>query len=262
MGVIMTNCCKNEYTPTELMTSSSIRENVFNDESSLLKVPEIKNSDQGIDYIISNECYQILIKKVPKNIFVKKLCQNLNAQEIFYFIKKAINWILPIRIEKNDKKIKHYIIMVKNYTKFGTKKILDELESLNINHLMKKNDENILLQSLSDWMMLIELIMYLNNSSHNNNRGSDFSCKNICTVYDITLWNNRNLEEIIKKYSFDGCYYLLQIKIKYNQANYQNGKFIKTTYDIKLNKESKNQVKKLFSLIEDFTKELIDECKY
>ena len=79
----MNNCCKNEYTPTELMTSSSIRENVFNDESSLLKVPEIKNSDQGIDYIISNECYQILIKKVPKNIFVKKLCQNLNAQEIF-----------------------------------------------------------------------------------------------------------------------------------------------------------------------------------
>ena len=255
MGVIMTNCCQNNFSNTELITSSSISGNQFNDENLIKKIPEINESNEGLDYITSRDCYQILIKKIPKIILIKKLCQNLDAQEIFNLIKQSINWILPAKIDKKDKNIQKYFLMIKTYTKIGTKKILDDLEK--INNLFKKEDEILLLQSLSDWVMLIELILFLNNSrDNNNNRGSDYSCKNVCTVYDINLWYNKKLEEIIKKYCFDGIYYLLQIKIKYKHEKNNFNQFVKTPNNIKVNSETKNEIKKMLILIEDFVKEI------
>lgn len=252
----MTNCCQNNYSNTEFITTSSIASNQFNDENLLKKIPEIKESNEGIDYITSKDCYQILIKRTPKFILIKKLCQNLDAKEIFNLIKQSINWILPAKADKNDKKIQKIISMIKNYTKFGTKKILDDLEK--INYLLKKEDEILLLQSLSDWVMLIELIMFLNNRrDSNNNRGTDYSCKNVCTVYDINLWYNKNLGEIIKKYCFDGIYFLLQIKMKYNKhENKNSNKFVQTPNNVKVNSDTKNEIKKIFILIEDFVKEI------
>ena len=259
MGVIMTNCCQNNYSNTELITSSSLTSYQFNDENLLKKIPEIKESNEGIDYITSKDCYQILIKKTPKIILIKRLCHNLDAQEIFNLIKQSINWILPAKIEKNDKNIQKYILMIKNYTKFGTKKILDDLEQ--INYLLKKEDEIFLLQSLSDWAMLIELIIFLNNKRENNNnkynnRGTEYSLKNVCTVYDINLWYNKNLGEIIKKYCFDGIYFLVQIKMKYKQENKNLNKFVQTANNTKVNSDTKNEIKKIFILIEDFVKEI------
>ena len=260
MGVIMTNCCKNENESTELLTSSSnLSITSFNDENILKKIPKLNNTNEGIDYITSKECYQILIRKVPKIILVKKLCQNLEPQEIFCFIKQSINWILPYRLEKCNKKIQKYIAMIKNYTKYGTKKILDELEHININNIIKKEDEIFLLQSLSDWVILIQIILFLNNGRDNNNKGGDFSCKNVCSVYEINLWYNRNMEEIIKKYCFDGCYFLFQIKIKNSNENKNANKFVKTSYNIKVNNNTKNEIKKIFHLTEDFIKQLSQE---
>ena len=253
----MTNCCKKDFLNTELITSSSIADNTFKDENLLKKIPIIKDSNQGIEYIISKESYQILIRKIPKILFMKKLCQNIETQEIFFFIKQSINWIFSARVEKNDKKINKYILMIQDYTKFGTKKILDELES--INKLIKKEDEIFLLQSLSDWVMLIELIMFFNNSSDNSNLGSDFSCKNTCTVYDINLWYNKNIEEIIKKYCFDGCFYLMQIKIKYMHENINYYKFVETSCNLKVNNNTKNEMKRIFNLTKDFVKQISED---
>ena len=251
----MANCCQNNYSNTELITSSSMTSYQFNDENILKKIPEIKESNEGIDYITSKDCYQILIKKTPKIILIKRLCHNLDAQEIFNLIKQSINWILPAKIEKKDRNIHNYILMIKKYTKFGTKKILDDLEQ--INYLFKKEDDIFLLQSLSDWVMLIELIMFLNNRrDNNNNRGSDYSLKNVCTVYDINLWYNKNIGEIIKKYCFDGIYFLVQIKMKYKQENKNLNKFVQTPNNTKVNSDTKNEIKKIFILIEDFVKEI------
>ena len=41
-----------------------------------------------------------------------------------------------------------YILMIKNYTNFGTKKIIGEIEDINNNNLIIKEDEKFLLQSL------------------------------------------------------------------------------------------------------------------
>lgn len=249
----MANCCRNENSSSELNTSASISDNIFQDEQLLNKIPTVKDSISGINYITSKESYQILIRKIPKIIFTKKLSQNLSTSELIQFINKSINWILEAKTEKNDKKIIKYILMIKNYTKFGTTNILKELN--NIRNLIRKEDDNFLLQSLSDWIMLIQLIMFMNNSNNNNNKGSDYSCKNLCTAYDINLWYNRNLEKVIKNYCFDGCFFLIQIKIKYKSIN-KYSKFITTSFDMKINNDTKNEVKKLFCLIEDFVKEL------
>ena len=101
--------------------------------------------------------------------------------------------------------------------------------------------------------------MFLNNSNDRTNFGPDFSYKNICSVYDINLWSNKNLEEVIKRYCFEGCYFLLQIKIKYSNGMCNNNKLLKTTTNFKVNKDTKNEVKKLFYLVEDFFKELSEE---
>ena len=255
----MTNCCKNDFSQTEIMTSSSMTDNIFHDENLVKKIPQVKNSNQGIDYITSKECYQLLIRKLPKIIFTKKLCENLECKEILKLIKESINWILESKIEKNNLKMQKYILMIKNYTNFGTKKIIGEIEDINNNNLLIKEDEKFLLQSLSDWILLIELILFLNNSNDNNNYGTDFSCKNLCTAYDINLWSNKNIDDVIKKYCFDGCYYLLQIKIKYKQENRSFNKFLQTSYNSKVNIEIKNEFKKIFSLLEDFVNEISDK---
>ncbi len=260
MGIIMTNCCKNEYTNTELLTSSSLlTNNSFKDGDVLKKIPEINNSSEGIDYLTSKDCYQILIRKIPKFIFTKKLCQKLEPKEIFYFIKQSINWIFSASSEKNDKIIKKYIEMIKNYTEYGTKKILDDLENINIYKIIKKEDYIVLIQSLSDWIMLIELILFLNKSNDNKNKGSKYNYKNLCTVYDINLWYDKNMEEIIKRYCFDGCYFLLQIKIKYKNEKYDYNKFVQTTFNVKVNNNTKNEIKKNFLLTEDFIKQISQE---
>lgn len=249
----MRNCCQSEHSTTEFITSSSINENLFLDENLLNGIPKLKDSNQGINYITSKECYQILIRKVPKITFLKKLCQNLSIQELFNFIKKSINWILTAKNEKNEKKIIKYMTMIKNYVNFGTKKIINDLSSISF----EQEDENYLIQSLSDFIMLIELIMFMNKSSEYKNIGTDFSCRNVSTEYDINLWYNKNISEVIRKYCFDGCYFLLHVKLKYKSENkFNNTKIIQTPNYTKINSDTKNEVKKLFYLIEDFIKEI------
>ena len=47
--------------------------------------------------------------------------------------------------------------MIKNYVNYGTKKIIIDLSNISF----EQEDENYLIQSLSDFIMLIELIMFI-----------------------------------------------------------------------------------------------------
>ena len=261
MGNIMATCCQDELIKTEMNTSSTLGD-IFQDEELLNEIPTIKDSNEGIKYITSNKCYELLIRKIPKVIFTKTLCKNLNTSEIFIFIKKSIDYINKVKIMKNEAKIKKYILTIKNYTKYGTKNISEELDS--INNLIQNRDDNYLLQSLSNWIMLIQLIFFLNNKNDKKNRGSDFSCKNECNAYDINLWCNQNLEKAFKRYSFEGCFFLIQIKMRYISNNSRNStnQFLSTPSDIKVSNEIKNEAKNLFDLTQDFVKEISDDNNF
>ena len=234
---ITTKCCSGSYSRTDNDSSSKTEDSKIQEDKIKLinKIPEVKDSDQGLNYICSNEAYNI-IAKIPRSIFIKKLCNEMPISEIYIFIKKIINWILIFQLKKNNLIIKKYISRIQIYTELGTKNILSELN--NLLYEFKKEDEDMLLQSLSDWIMLAQLIISLDNNNS---------------------WIYKNLEKIFKKYIFDGCYFLSKIKIKCKyelKDTISLGKLIPT--QIKVNPDTKNEIKKLVTLVEDFINELIE----
>ena len=162
----------------------------------------------------------------------------MSTLEIYIFLKKLINWIISYEILNNDITIQKYITQIKIYTKIGTKKIILELNTLS--KKFKKEEEELLLRSLSDWVMLIQLIM---------------------SLADGNLWKNRFIDKIIKNYVFDGIYFLVKIKDKFTNNKKETvslDKIVPVQRNIKINSQTKNEIKKLVALVEDFVIDLTD----
>ena len=250
MGInIMTNCCSGQLSSQDKKEKkylSSIEENYTKEINYINKIPEIKDLNQFVNYINSNECFLIVSKISSRTIFVKKLCKQIAPKEIINFIKNTIQFILSYNKDNNDKETIKYISMIKSYTKLGTKKIVVEFNIFE--DLIKKEDENFLLRSLSDWVMLVLLMRYLNNKD------------------EINLWINKNIDKLIKNYCFDGCYFLIKIKKKYIPNNINNKisqeKIFPTQNNYSINDEIKNEIKKMGNLVEDFINELIESNYY
>ena len=238
MGVV-TKCCTSQYTYSDMNSASKETENQnqINNIMLIKKIPEVKDSNQGLNYICSKECNNI-ISKISRTVFIKKLCNEMSTLEIYIFLKKLINWIISYEIINNDITIQKYITQIKIYTKIGTKKIILELNTLS--KKFKKEEEELLLRSLSDWVMLIQLIM---------------------SLADGNLWKNRFIDKIIKNYVFDGIYFLVKIKDKFTNNKKETvslDKIVPVQRNIKINSQTKNEIKKLVALVEDFVIDLTD----
>ena len=240
MGVV-TKCCTSQYLYSDMNSSSKETENQnqnqINNIMLIKKIPEVKDSNQGLNYICSKECNNI-ISKISRTVFIKKLCNEMSTLEIYIFLKKLINWIISYEIINNDITIQKYITQIKIYTKIGTKKIILELNTLS--KKFKKEEEELLLRSLSDWVMLIQLII---------------------SLADGNLWKNRFIDKIIKNYVFDGIYFLVKIKDKFTNNKKETvslDKIVPVQRNIKINSQTKNEIKKLVALVEDFVIDLTD----
>ena len=240
MGVV-TKCCTSQYLYSDMNSASKETENQnqnqINNIMLIKKIPEVKDSNQGLNYICSKECNNI-ISKISRTVFIKKLCNEMSTLEIYIFLKKLINWIISYEILNNDITIQKYINQIKIYTKIGTKKIILELNTLS--KKFKKEDEELLLRSLSDWVMLIQLII---------------------SLADGNLWKNRFIDKIIKNYVFDGIYFLVKIKDKFTNNKKETvslDKIVPVQRNIKINSQTKNEIKKLVALVEDFVIDLTD----
>ena len=240
MGVV-TKCCTSQYLYSDMNSASKETENQnqnqINNIMLIKKIPEVKDSNQGLNYICSKECNNI-ISKISRTVFIKKLCNEMSTLEIYIFLKKLINWIISYEIINNDITIQKYITQIKIYTKIGTKKIILELNTLS--KKFKKEEEELLLRSLSDWVMLIQLII---------------------SLADGNLWKNRFIDKIIKNYVFDGIYFLVKIKDKFTNNKKETvslDKIVPVQRNIKINSQTKNEIKKLVALVEDFVIDLTD----
>jgi hypothetical protein len=246
MGInIMKNCCTEEQLSSQdkVETKESLlkEEKKIKEINIINQIPEIKDFNQFIKYINSKECFKILSNISSRTIFIKKLCRQITPKEIFYFIKNSIQFIISYKEDNDDKKTIKYISMITIYTNLGTKKIIEEINFYV--DLFIKEDENFLIRSLSDWVMMILLIRYLYNKE------------------EINLWINKKFDKLIKNYCFDGCYFLIMIKNKYifkNKDKRNFDKIVPTQINYKINADTTNEVKKLGILIEDFLTELID----
>ena len=238
MGIV-TKCCTSQYLHSDVnhQSKESENENILNNINLINKIPKVKDSNEGLNYICSKECYNI-ITKISKEIFTKKLCKKMSTEEIYIFIKKVINWILDYKITSDDFLIIKYISKIQIYTKFGTKKIISELNELQ--NIFKKDEEEMLLRSLSDWIILSQIIM---------------------TIKENNLWKNIDLEKYIKNYVFDGIYFLIKIKTKYTHERKETVNLdrifpIQTNY--KINYDTKNEIKNIVDLVEDLVIDLFD----
>ena len=238
MGIV-TKCCTSQYLHSDVnhQSKESENENLLNNINLINKIPKVKDSNEGLNYICSKECYNI-ITKISKEIFTKKLCKKMSTEEIYIFIKKVINWILDYKITSDDFLIIKYISKIQIYTKLGTKKIISELNELQ--NIFKKDEEEMLLRSLSDWIILSQIIM---------------------TIKVNNLWKNIDLEKYIKNYVFDGIYFLIKIKIKNNfelkeSTTISIDKIIPTQINTKINSDTTKEIIKLISLVEDFVFDL------
>ena len=236
MGVV-TKCCSTENSDTFREFSDKLNESnsQLNLNQIISQIPEVKDSSQGLNYICSKESTNI-INKISRTSFTKKLCKEMSSLEIYFFIKKIINYIISYKITKNDIIIKGYISQIQSYTKIGTNKIINELNFLLLN--LKKEDEDLLLRSLSDWIKLVHLLIYLND--------------NIFGIY-------KNIEKVYKNFIFDGIYFLIKIKVKYTYESkdiISLDKIVPTQINTRVNYDTKNEVRRLTSLVEDFVNEL------
>ena len=241
----MTKCCSGQLSSqdkNEKNNSLSTEENDIKEIKYINMIPEIKDLKQFINYINSKECSLIISKISSRTLFVKKLCKQITPKELINFIKISIQFILSYNSGNTNKETLKFISMIKTYTKLSTKKIIEEFNIFS--NLIKKEDENYLIRSLSDWFMLILLLRYLNNNE------------------DVNLWINNNFDKLIKNYSFDGCYFLIKIKNKYNSSESYKRRFeiVPSQIDYSINSDIKSEVKKLGNLVQDFINELI-ECQ-
>ena len=84
----------------------------------------------------------------------------------------------------------------------------------------------------------------------------------IISLANDNLWKNRFIDKIIKNYVFDGIYFLIKIKDKLTSNHKETislDKIVPVQRNIKINSETKNEIKKLVALVEDF---VIDLCDY
>ena len=84
----------------------------------------------------------------------------------------------------------------------------------------------------------MHLLIYLNN--------------NIFGIY-------KNIEKVYKNFIFDGIYFLIKIKMKYTYESKDKislDKIVPTQINTRVNYDTKNEVRKLTSLVEDFVNEL------
>ena len=130
MGVI-TKCCSTQNSDTyrESPYNSNESDSQLNNNILISQIPEIKELSQGLNYICSKESSYIM-NKISRSVFTKKLCKEMSALEIYFFIKKIINFIISYKTTKNDIFIKRYITQIQTYTKLGTNKIICELNFL------------------------------------------------------------------------------------------------------------------------------------
>ena len=238
MGVIA-KCCNSQYLYSDIDYPSKENQNQENNTNLIKKIPEVKDSNQGLNYICSKECYNI-ITKISKTTFTKKLSKGMSTEGIYILLKKLIERIITFQYTENDLIIKKYISKIQIYTKLGTKKIILELNT--VPYMFEKEERELLLRSLSDWALLTQMIISLANSN-------DKSLKN--------KFINKN----IKNYVFDGIYFLIKIKskhISYEKETLNLDRIFPIQTNIKVNSDTKNEIKKIVALAEDFFVDLID----
>ena len=195
MGVLI-NCCYNETIISNPKSCLSTFDSTINNNNSKLKTKiNISNYKQAFKYLCSKDFYNLL-RDFSKTSIIKKLCENLSNKDIIKIINLSLKWILNLNTAKYSIKTKNIIKDIKINTKNKTENLINELIEINLGDEAK----NLLIESLANWSILIQAIMYIIYS--NNSKKKKYN-----------LWGGKDIIEETNNYIFNGTYFLIQIKI-------------------------------------------------
>ena len=204
MGVIA-SCCNNEEIICNSKSCLTTLDPPVNNNDIKIKIKiNIDNYKQAFKYICSKDFYNLL-RDFPKNSIIKTLCEKLSNKDILKIINFSIKWILNLNTIKYSLETKKIINDIKINTKNSTENLINELIKINLGDKI----EDLLIESLANWGILIQAIMYIIYS--NNTKKKTYN-----------LWAGKNIIEESNNYIFNGTYFLVQTKIKYLNKTFEN----------------------------------------
>ena len=240
MGVINICCTKDLIIQSSSISIYSQTEEETlenNDKYKDIISSSINDINQALKFITSDEYYPLLLKKIPKHIISKKICQNLNNNDIITLLNNLVDWIQNENAYNCDQNSKKDINLIKENTKNGLKYILKELKDKKLNN--QKIDAYIL-QALTSISLIVQCILYIINK----NKGTK--------EFNISIWGAGNIVDEAKKYVFQAAYFLLLTKKKYNNENKNINNENKITND------KKDEINNYYRISIQFTKDIID----
>ena len=238
MGALVNCCSKQSVIYSSSLSIYSLNENESskgNDSYNDIIAP-ISDINQAFKFITSKEYYLLLMKKIPKHIISKKICQKLNNNDIMAIINNLYDWIKNENLDNCDETTKQSINLIKENTLNGLRFILKELKDTKFNEKL----DIFILQAFTSTSLITQCILYLKNKNDQNDNS-----------FKIPIWENQNIVNEAKKYVFQAAYFLLLIKKKY--GNKENN-----TYENKITNEIKEQFNNFYNISIDFSNGIIN----
>jgi hypothetical protein len=238
MGALVNCCSKQSVIYSSSLSIYSLNENESskgNDSYNDIIAP-ISDINQVLKFITSKEYYLLLIKKIPKHIISKNICQKLNNNDIMTIINNLYDWIKNENMDNCDDTTKQSINLIKENTLLGLRFILKELKNTKFNGQL----DIFILQAFTSISLIAQCILYLKNR-HDQKDNS----------FNISIWENQNIVNEAKIYAFQAAYFLLMIKKKY--GNKENN-----TYENKITNEIKEQINKFYEISINFSNNIIN----
>ena len=238
MGALVNCCSKQSVIYSSSLSIYSLNENESskgNDSYNDIIAP-ISDINQAFKFITSKEYYLLLMKKIPKHIISKKICQKLNNNDIMAIINNLYDWIKNENMDNSDNTIKQRINLIKENTLHGLIFILKELKDIKFNGKL----DIFFLQAFTSTSLIAQSILYLKNKNNQNDNS-----------FNISIWENQNIVNEAKIYAFQTAFFLLMIKKKY--GNKENN-----TYENKITNEIKQQINNFYKISIDFSNDIIN----
>ena len=200
----LNNCCgAKSNIPASAISIYSMNEDEAwsNRNQYKAQIKTIYDSNQGLNYVTSNEFYSLLTKKIPRHIISRSICDKLSNNEISSLISKLFDWIQNVSTKGRNENIKNDIDKIKLNTNLSLKYYIIDIKEVRF----KEETDCFLLQALTCEYLIAQSILFLINSRNKEDN-----------EYKINIWDNKNIVKEAKIYALETSYFLFHVRKKYN----------------------------------------------
>jgi len=200
----LNNCCgaKPNIPASAISIYSMNEDEVWNNNNQYKsQIKTIYDSNQGLNYITSSEFYSLLIKKFPRHIISRSICEKLSNNEISSLISKLFDCILNVSTKGCNENTKSDIDKIKLNTNLSLRYFIIDIKEIRF----KEETDCFLLQALTCEYLIVQSLLFLINSRNKEDN-----------EYKINIWDNKDIVKEAKIYALETSYFLFHVRKKYN----------------------------------------------